>query len=979
MHRKLAVTQLEYTAMTLQTSHDLSRPTAAPTARARILLLDADPADRLLVEEILGDFANDLVRTNSGEDAVRLALERGFAAVVLDLQFHGFDGFEIAKQIRTQEKSRHTPIIFLASPEYHRFSESQAYALGAVDCVVKPIEPVILKAKLASAVDLFQKTEQIKLQSELLRQRHRKRKRRDQRRATRLAVTHILAEADSLNDAAPRLLRAICDGLEWDLGALWRLDERAELLRSIDVWHPPAVQVPQFEAMTRGRAFTKGIGLPGRVWEIGKPTWIPDVTTDANFPRADIACTEGLHGAFAFPIMLGQQFLGVVEFFSRQIREPDADLLEMIATVGGQVGQFIERMRAQEALQESEQRFGRFMQYLPGLAWIKDVQGRYVYANDAAKKALHISGDELFGKADDELFPPETALLFKANDQLALASGTGVQVVEAFEFADGNVHHSIVSKFPIPGRDGQTALVGGVAIDITERMRSEAALRESEDRFRTMADSVPVLIWVNGPDGCEFVNREYLRFIGIPMEDVQGMKWAVALHPDDADQYLSAYRQASESRLPFESQVRMRNSFGEYRWLKSAGLPRFSSDGTFLGYVGCSLDITDVKNSEKALQEADRRKNEFLAVLAHELRNPLAPISNALQLIGLAGDNKVLLEEAARVMERQVAQMARLIDDLLDVSRITRNKLKLRQESIELSTAINNAIEASRPLIETAGHSLTVSIPKHPVIVNGDLARLSQVFSNLLNNAARYTPSGGQIVLTVTRDDNQAAVSVRDTGIGISSDKIQHVFEMFMQGDTSLERQHSGLGIGLTLVQRLIELHGGDVVAKSDGLDRGCEFVVRLPVFSAIEERSPPSDKPAPHRKIDCRVLVVDDNKDSANSLAMMLEAKGCRVRTAYDGVEGVKAAASFRPDAVLLDIGMPRLNGYDAARQIRLQTGNERIVLIAATGLGQEEDKRRAFEAGFDHHFVKPVDPTGLIQLLGSLRPQSLTARPVA
>ena len=619
------------------------------------------------------------------------------------------------------------------------------------------------------------------------------------------------------------------------------------------------------------------------------------------------------------------------------------------------------------------------MQYLPGLAWIKDVQGRYVYANDAAKKALHISGDELFGKADDELFPPETALSFKANDQLALASGTGVQVVETFEFADGVVHHSIVSKFPIPGRDGQAALVGGVAIDITERMRSEAALRESEDRFRTMADSVPVLIWVNGPDGCEFVNREYLRFIGIPMEDVQGMKWAAALHPDDADQYLCAYRQASESRLPFESQVRMRNSFGEYRWLKSAGLPRFTSDGTFLGYVGCSLDITDVKNSEKALQEADRRKNEFLAVLAHELRNPLAPISNALQLIGLAGEDKVLLEEATRVMERQVIQMARLIDDLLDVSRITRNKLKLRQESIELSTAINNAIEASRPLIETAGHSLTVSIPKLPVIVNGDLARLSQVFSNLLNNAARYTPSGGQIVLTVTREDNQAAVSVRDTGIGISSDKIQHVFEMFMQGDTSLERQHSGLGIGLTLVQRLIELHGGDVVAKSDGLDRGCEFVVRLPVFSAVEERSPPSDMPAPHRKIDCRVLVVDDNKDSANSLAMMLEAKGCRVRTAYDGIEGVKAAASFRPDAVLLDIGMPRLNGYDVARQIRLQTGNEHVVLIAATGLGQEEDKRRAFEAGFDHHFVKPVDPIGLIQLLGSLRPKSLSARPVA
>ncbi len=759
---------------------------------------------------------------------------------------------------------------------------------------------------------------------------------------------------------------------------MWRIDEQAALLRSIDVWHPPAVKVPEFEAMTRGRTFTKGIGLPGRVWEICKPAWIPDVTTDANFPRSDIAIREGLHGAFAFPIMLGPQFLGVVEFFSRQIRQPDADLLEMIATVGGQVGQFIERKRAQEALHESEQRFARFMQYLPGLAWIKDLRGRYVFANDAAKKTLHFSDKDVLGKSDDELFPPETAALFKVNDQRALESETGVQVIESYQYDDGALHHSVVNKFPIPGRDGQTALVGGVAIDITERMRSEAALRESEDRFRTMADSVPVLIWVNGPDGCEFVNREYLRFIGISMEDVQGMKWAAALHPDDADQYLNAYRHASESRLPFESQVRMRNSFGEYRWLKSAGLPRFTSDGTFLGYVGCSLDITDVKNSETALQEADRRKNEFLAVLAHELRNPLAPISNALQLIGLAGENKDLLAEATRVMERQVAQMARLIDDLLDVSRITRNKLKLRQESVELRTAINNAIEASRPLIETAGHSLTVSIPEYPVTVNGDLARLSQVFSNLLNNAARYTPSGGQIVLTVTRDHNQAAVSVRDTGIGISSDKIEHVFEMFMQGDTSLERQHGGLGIGLTLVQRLIELHGGDVEARSDGLNSGSEFVVRLPVFSAVEKTLMPSDKPAATRKLDCRVLVVDDNRDSANSLALMLEAKGCRVRTAYDGVEAVKAALSFRPDAVLLDIGMPRLNGYDTARQIRLQSGNQHVVLIATTGLGQEEDKRRAFEASFDYHFVKPVDPTGLIQLLGNLRPNSPSARPV-
>jgi PAS domain S-box-containing protein len=791
----------------------------------------------------------------------------------------------------------------------------------------------------------------------------------DVRRATRLAVTQILAEADSLEAAAPVLLRAICDGLEWDVGAFWRFDELSGLLHSIDVWHSPTVQVPEFEAMTRGRAFTRGIGLPGRVWESCKPAWIPDVTTDANFPRAAIASKEGLHGAFAFPIMLGQQFLGVAEFFSREIREPDADLLEMIATVGFQVGQFIERKRARAALQESEQRFARFMQFLPGLAWIKDEGGRYIYANEAASKAFGVSVGELIGKRDDDVFPAAIAEQFKANDRQALATGVGIEVIESLEHGDGSIHHSIVNKFPIPGRDGQPALVGGMAIDITERIRSEEALRESEDRFRTMADSVPVLIWMNGPSGCEYVNREYLRFIGQALDDVLGMQWAASLHPNDADAYMSAYQQASEARLPFESQVRMRNGFGEYRWLKSAGLPRFTRDGTFLGYVGCSLDITDVKKSEEALQDADRRKNEFLAVLAHELRNPLAPISNALQLIGLAGDNTALLLRATSIMDRQVTQMARLIDDLLDVSRITRNKLKLRQEVIELATAINNAVDASRPLIEAAGHSLTISLPNSPVIVSGDLARLSQVFSNLLNNAAKYTPTGGQIIVTMSRDTSQAAVSVRDTGIGISSDKIPHVFEMFMQGDTSLERQHGGLGIGLTLVERLIELHGGQVEAKSNGLNQGSEFVVRLPVLTASDAVSIPSFERDALGPLHCRLLVVDDNKDSADSLATMLEAKGAQVKTAYDGVEAVEVATVFQPDAVLLDIGMPRLNGYEAARRIREQLGDKEALLIAMTGLGQDDDKRRAREAGFDHHFVKPVDPVGLVQLLATVR----------
>jgi PAS domain S-box-containing protein len=295
-----------------------------------------------------------------------------------------------------------------------------------------------------------------------------------------------------------------------------------------------------------------------------------------------------------------------------------------------------ERKRAEETLRKSEERFAQFMRHLPGLAWIKDAEGRYVYANDAVETVFGTRRAELYGKTDQELFPPETAAQFTKNDRQALTSASGIQTIEALAHADRVVHHSIVSKFPVPGPDGKEIMVGGVAFDITEQKEAEEALLDSEERFRLLADTAPVLIWVNGLEGCEFVNREYLQFVGRTMEEVEGMKWATAVHAEDAQSYLSAYLQAFEDRTPFEAQVRLRREDGEYRWMKSAGLPRFATDGRFLGYVGCSLDITDVKQSEEALSEADRRKNEFLAMLAHELRNPLAPIRNALEILRMS-------------------------------------------------------------------------------------------------------------------------------------------------------------------------------------------------------------------------------------------------------------------------------------------------------------------------------------------------------
>lgn len=374
------------------------------------------------------------------------------------------------------------------------------------------------------------------------------------------------------------------------------------------------------------------------------------------------------------------------------------------------------------------------------------------------------------------------------------------------------------------------------------------------------------------------------------------------------------------------------------------------------------------KRSEAILRESDRRKDEFLAILAHELRNPLAPLRNALQLMRLAGDDAQTVAKTRGMMERQMEQMVRLIDDLLDISRITRGKIVLRKERVELAAVIRDAVETSRPVIESAGHELTVIYPPELISLDADSTRLAQVFANLLNNAAKYTPRGGQIRLTADRQGNEVVVRVRDTGIGIPVDMLPRIFEMFTQVDRSLERSQGGLGIGLSLVRGLVELHGGSVEAFSSGPGQGSEFRVRLSAHPSTRNAPSAAEDGSQAALSRHRILVVDDNRDSADSLALLLTLQGNEVRTAYDGIEAVEAAAVFEPDIVLSDIGMPRLNGYEAAQKMREQCRGRRMVLIAMTGWGQEEDKRHANEAGYDFHLVKPVDLAALEGLLSSL-----------
>jgi signal transduction histidine kinase len=392
--------------------------------------------------------------------------------------------------------------------------------------------------------------------------------------------------------------------------------------------------------------------------------------------------------------------------------------------------------------------------------------------------------------------------------------------------------------------------------------------------------------------------------------------------------------------------------------------------GKLLGAVNVLTDITERKQTEDLLREADRRKSEFLAMLAHELRNPLAPLRNGLHIMGRASPDGAAVEQLRAMMERQIEQLVRLIDDLLDLSRITNGKIELRTERIDLAAAVQDAVETSRPLIEASGHRLTVTLPPQPVHVDADRTRLAQVFANLLNNSAKYTERGGHIDLTVERQGSDVVVRVKDDGVGIPADMLPRIFDMFTQVDRTLERSQGGLGIGLTLVRRLVEMHGGRVEAHSGGRGKGSEFVVRLSVALAPVGGPRQGDGAGDtrHGRSKYRILAVDDNRDSAVSLALMLQIMGHETRTAYDGLEAVEAAAAFRPDVMLCDIGLPGLNGYETCRRIREQPWGRGMVLIALTGWGQEEDKCRSKEAGFNFHMVKPVDPDALEKLLAGL-----------
>ena len=548
---------------------------------------------------------------------------------------------------------------------------------------------------------------------------------------------------------------------------------------------------------------------------------------------------------------------------------------------------------------------------------------------------------------------------------------------------DGTIRWVWDRGFPIEDELGRVIRIAGIAEDITERKRVEQALRESEERFRTLADATPVLIWGSGTNkGCNYFNKQWLDFTGRTIEQEIGDGWSEGVHTDDLDRCLATYVTAFKARTPFTMEYRLKRHDGEYRWVIDTGVPRFTPDGTFSGYIGSCIDITDRKRTEEEVRESDRRKEEFLAVLSHELRNPLAPIQTALDLLdrrelGDAGTDRELA-----TIKRQVQNLKRLVDDLLDVSRISRGKIELHKGVVELALVVTQAVEALRPLFEEHRQELHVSFPEKSICVEADATRLEQVLFNLLLNAAKFTPEGGHVWLEVEPFQSQVVIRVRDTGIGVEADLLPKVFDLFLQGERRIGLSHEGGGIGLSLARNLVQLHGGTIKAHSPGPGMGSEFVVGLPVNSTVPwEKLPLSQvvqpefsEPLPIR----RILIVDDNVQAANSLGrLMSEVFGQEVRVVYDGMKALQTAESFLPHVILLDLQMAGMDGYQTAMRLREHPDCSKALIVAVTGWGHEEDRRRSREMGFDLHLVKPVTASDLravlIDLKSKLEPQRL------
>jgi PAS domain S-box-containing protein len=667
-----------------------------------------------------------------------------------------------------------------------------------------------------------------------------------------------------------------------------------------------------------------------------------------------------------------------------------------------------ERKRAEEALHASEERYRRIAETANEGIWLIDADGRTTFANRRMADMLGSTPEEMVGR-------PVLEFVFE-EDRPAARERIGQNLKgrrEQFDFRfrrQGGAEVLVLGGTS-PVRDGRGDIIGalGMFSDITERKNAERALCESEAHFRHLADAMPQIVSVSRADGrLEYLNRRWHEYTGRSLEESQSKEQlAGVIHPDDLARVYDCWEEALAGGTAYQIEYRLRRAADSaYRWFLGRTVPIHDDQGRVARWFGTSTDIDDQKRTEQALREADRRKDDFLAVLSHELRNPLAPLRNAVHIMRLVPVSDPTLAEARAIMDRQVRLLAAMVDDLLDVFRLTHQKAVLRKEPLDLAELVRltvadqgaalegyedrgSRVEHRKARIENRegvsaqSSIINLEVPAGPVWVVGDRTRLSQVLGNLLGNAAKFSDAAGRVTVRLAVDAarRRAVVSVRDTGIGIAPELLPRVFETFTQGEQSLDRRPGGLGLGLALVKGLVELHGGGVEATSPGPGLGAElsFWLPLPPPREFEDRGSilkdQPESPSRSSRIDprssnsgsrgLRVLIVEDNPDAARTLRILLTRFGHEVTVAHTGPAGVEAARRGRPDVILCDLGLPEMDGFDVARMLREDPATAPAQLIAVSGYGQDEDRRRSREAGFDLHLTKPVDPAELQRLL--------------
>jgi len=621
-----------------------------------------------------------------------------------------------------------------------------------------------------------------------------------------------------------------------------------------------------------------------------------------------------------------------------------------------------------KALQESEERFRQLVSGVEDCAiFLLDSEGYIMSWNAGAQRIKGYSTPEVVGKHFSVFYTREAIERAWPQLELSVAREKGRFADEGWRLRkDGSQFWASTVINTFRGADGNVRGFLTITRDLSERSKYEAALAESEERFRLLVDGVQeYAIFMLDPQGIVVSwNRGGEMIKGYEASEIVGSHFSLfypqeaVLHGKPAWELEMAKRYGS-----FEDEGWRIRKDGSRFWANVVITSLRDKDGNLRGFAKVTRDMTERRKIEQ-LEEADRQKDQFLALLAHELRNPLAPIRTALDVLRQPNATPDVAVQAREIAERQLRHMARLLDDLLDVSRIREGRIELRKEALEVAAALRSA---ARLAIDDRRHELTVTYPATPIFVSADPVRLEQVLGNLLNNAIKYTDPGGKIWLTAERGNGEVIIRVRDSGIGIEPLMIPRVFDLFVQGERRTEHSAGGVGIGLSVVKKLIELHDGRVEVFSAGPGKGSEFVVVLPsVEPGSRERNAVTDQssaPAPARTL--RVLLVDDNADSADGLALLLDLHDHDVRVAYDGESALEAARSFRPDVALLDIGMPSMNGYELARRLRAAPETKKTLLVAMTGWGQEEDRRKGREAGFAHHLVKPFEPSAVQKLL--------------